>query len=51
MRVKKLDLRKEKLLFPPSLEEKIGPDNIVRLIDSFVDSFDIEDLVRISQCT
>ena len=44
MRVKKLYKRKGKLLFPPSLEEKIALDNIVRLIDAFVDALDIESL-------
>jgi len=37
-------LRREKLLFPPSLEEKLASDNIVRLIDAFVDALDIENL-------
>ena len=36
--------RNEKLLFPPCLEEEIASDNIVRLIDAFVDALDIEKL-------
>ena len=42
MRVKKSNKRREILLFPPSLEEMIGEDNIARLIDAFVDHLDIE---------
>ena len=44
MRVKTLYKRKEMLLFPPTLDEKIASDNIVRLIDAFVDSLDMESL-------
>jgi transposase len=44
MRVKTMNKRKERLLFPASLDEKITSDNIVRLIDAFVDSLDIESL-------
>jgi len=44
MRVKKIYKRKEKLLFPSCLDEKIAPDNIVRLIDAFADALDIESL-------
>lgn len=32
------------LLFPPTLEEKIADDNIVRLIDVFIDCLDPKDL-------
>lgn len=39
-----MNKRKERLLFPASLDEKITSDNIVRLIDAFVDSLDIESL-------
>jgi transposase len=42
MRIKKGKKRKEILLFPPSLEEMIREDAIVRLIDAFVDSLDME---------
>lgn len=42
MRVKKLYERQELVLFPGGLEEKIGADNEVRLIDAFVDALDIE---------
>ena len=42
MRIKKGNKRKETLLFPPSLEEMIQEDAIVRLIDAFVESLDIE---------
>jgi transposase len=42
MRVKKSNKRREILLFPPSLEEMIWDDNIVRLIDLFVDHLDLE---------
>jgi transposase len=42
MRLKKSNKRREILLFPPRLEEMIGEDNIVRLIDAFVDHLDIE---------
>lgn len=44
MRVKTGKDRREKLLFPPSLEEMIKEDNIVRLIDAFVDSLDLGSL-------
>ena len=42
MRIKKSNKRREILLFPPSLEEVIPEESIVRLIDAFVDSLDIE---------
>lgn len=42
MRVIKSNKRREILLFPPSLEEMIDEDNVVRLIDVFVDHLDIE---------
>ena len=44
MRVKTMNKRKEVLLFPPSLDEKIASNNIVRLINAFVDCLDIESL-------
>jgi transposase/ribosomal protein L32 len=44
MRIKKLYERADLFLFPPKLEEKIATDNIVRLIDAFVDAQDIENL-------
>ncbi len=44
MRVITMNKRKEMLLFPPSLDEKIASDNIVRLIDAFVDSLDMKSL-------
>jgi len=44
MRVKIMNKRKEILLFPASLDEKIASDNIARLIDAFVDSLDMESL-------
>jgi transposase len=44
MRVKTMNKRKEMLLVPSSLDEKIATDNIVRLIDAFVDSLDMESL-------
>ena len=34
----------EVLLFPPSLDEYILPENPVRFIDAFVDSLDLADL-------
>jgi transposase len=42
MRIKKSSKRRELLLFPPSLEELIPEESIVRLIDAFVDSLDME---------
>ena len=42
MRVKKSNKRREILLFPPSLEEMIEKDSMVRLIDVFVDHLDLE---------
>lgn len=42
MRVKTSNKRREILLFPPSLEEVISEDNIVRLIDAFVDKLDLQ---------
>jgi len=42
MRIKKSNKRREILLFPPSLEELIPEQSVVRLIDAFVDSLDIE---------
>jgi len=42
MRIKKSNKRREILLFPPSLEEVIPEESVVRLIDAFVDSLDIE---------
>ena len=44
MRVKKLHNRMELFLFSGGLEEKIAADNVVRLIDTFVDALDIESL-------
>jgi len=44
MRIKRGTNRREKLLFPPSLEEKIESDNIIRLIDAFVDYLDLVNL-------
>jgi transposase len=44
MRFKSSNQRREILLFPPSLEEIIASDNIVRLIDAFVDTVEIEEL-------
>lgn len=44
MRIKKLYERQELFLFPYGLEEKIATDNEVRLIDTFVNALDIEDL-------
>ena len=44
MRVKTMNKRKEILLFPTSLDEKIASDNIARLIDAFVDSLNMESL-------
>jgi transposase len=43
MRVKKLYERGELFLFPGGLDEKIAPENEVRLIDAFVDILDMED--------
>lgn len=42
MRIKKGNQRGEILLFPPSLEEIISEESVVRLIDCFVDHLDIE---------
>ena len=42
MRLKTSNKRREILLFPPSLEEVISEDNIVRLIDAFVDKLDLQ---------
>ena len=44
MRVKKLHNRMELFLFSGGLEEKIAADNVVRLIDTFVDALNIESL-------
>lgn len=44
MRFKIKNKRNEMLLFPPTLEEKIADDNIVRLIDVFIDYLDPKDL-------
>ena len=41
MRIKTSNRRREILLFPPSLEEVIAEDNLVRLIDAFVDKIDL----------
>lgn len=42
MRIKKSNKRREILLFPPSLEDMIPEDSVVRLIDAFVDILDME---------
>jgi len=44
MRTKNGKIREEILLFPRSLEEFIGADNIVRLVDVFVDVLNLKDL-------
>ena len=36
--------RKQTLLFPPTLEELISEDNVVRVIDAFVDTLDLKQL-------
>ena len=43
MRTKNGKSREEILLFPPSLEQFVGADNIVRLIDAFVDVLNLKD--------
>ena len=42
MRLKTSNLRREILLLPPSLEQIIDSNNIVRLVDAFVDFLDLE---------
>jgi len=44
MRIKNGKIREEILLFPRSLEEFIDTDNIVRLVDAFVDFLNLEDI-------
>lgn len=44
LRTKNGKNREEILLFPRSLEEFIGTDNIVRLVDVFIDLLSLEDL-------
>ena len=36
--------RSQVTLLPPSLEEYVAPDSLVRVIDAFVDGLDIEDM-------
>lgn len=42
MRLIKSNKRREILLFPPSLEEMIGEESVVLLLDVFVDYLDLE---------
>jgi len=44
MRIKTGNQPREELPFPPNLEEIIESDNVVRLIDAFVDSLELESL-------
>jgi len=43
MRIKVGKSRAQTLLFPPSLEQIIDADNVVRLIDAFIDILNLED--------
>lgn len=43
-RYKQGDNRKQQLLFPPSLDEYVSEDNVVRVIDEYVEILDIVDL-------
>ncbi len=38
------DDRTRSILFPASLDEYVDEDNLVRVIDAFVDALDLEDL-------
>lgn len=42
-RVEEADRRRASLL-PACAEDYVGPDALVRIVDAFVDSFDISDL-------
>jgi len=43
-RYKQGDNRKQQLLFPPSLDEYVSEDNVVRVIDEYVEILDIVEL-------
>jgi len=43
-RYKQGDNRKQQLLFPPSLDEYVSEDNVVRIIDEYVEILNIAEL-------